>query len=190
MSDHQRKLIRKKVVDLLKRPVAVNVYPTDARQRVFSSRITPYWENEFPAISVYNGPDRVTVLDEAPRRLQHDFTVIVEVVTKVTDDLDDELDDIARQVERVISINDTLEGCAADILLDNSSTTLRENGEQLIGSCKIEFSCEYYTDWPEAVDLEAAGIVTDFDRANTQYSLNNEQAEADRAKDNIEVQTE
>lgn len=182
---HQRTLIRDKVIELLKREKSPGVYPTDVGTKVFSSRILPYWESELPCISVYNGPDRVTVLDEAPRRLQHDFSVNVEVVTKATDDLDDVLDKISRQVERVISVNDTLEGCAADILLDNTSMTLRENGNELIGAAKIEFRAEYYTEWPEEVDL----VLDDFNTANTQYDLESEQAEADRAKDNIEVQS-
>ena len=181
---HQRKLIRQKVIELLLRERTPGTYPTDAENRVMSTRVTPFWESELPAINVYNGTDRADVFDQAPRRMKHDFSLIVECVADATSDgIDDTLDDLARQVERVISVNDTLEGTCADILLNNTETTIRENGDRFIGAARMEFRVEYYTNWPNAVDLD----LDNFETQHVQYDLNN-QAEADRAKDIIEVE--
>lgn len=180
---HQRTLIRQKVIELLTRQKTTGEYPTAAETRVMSTRVTPFWESELPAINVYNGTDRADAFDQAPRRLKHDFSLIVECVADATSDgLDDMLDTIARDVERVISINDTLEGECADILLNNTETTIRENGDKFIGAARMEFRVEYYTNWPDAVDLE----LDNFETTDVQYDLNS-QAEADRAKDIIEV---
>lgn len=181
---HQRTLIRQKVIALLAREKTPGEWPTIAESRVNSTRVTPYWESELPAINVYNGTDRVDVYNQAPRQLRHDFSLIVECVADaMTDGLDDTLDALAREVERVISINDTLEGECADILLNNTEITIRENGDRFIGAARMEFRVEYYTNWPDAVDLE----LDNFETTDVQYDLNN-QAEADRAKDIIEVE--
>lgn len=179
---HQRTLIRRKVIELLTRQKQNGDYPTIAGSRVDSTRVTPYWDQELPCINVYNGIDRVTEFDAAPRRFQHSFTLVVECVAEATDNLDDDLDAMAREVERIISINDQLEGEAADIILDNTDMAIRENGDKLIGAAKIEFRVEYYTNWPDAVDL----VLDDFETTDVQYDLGS-QAAADRAKDIIEV---
>jgi hypothetical protein len=181
---HQRTAIRHKVIELLTREPSPGTWPTMAESRVNSTRVTPYWESELPAINVYNGTDRADVFNQAPRQLRHDFSLIVECVADaLADGLDDTLDAMAREVERVISINDTLEGEAADILLNNTEITIRENGDKFIGAARMEFRVEYYTNWPDAVDLE----LDNFETTDVQYDLNN-QAEADRAKDIIEVE--
>lgn len=180
---HQRTLIRQKVIELLMREKSPGEYPTIAESRVMSTRVTPFWESELPAINVYNGTDRVEVYNQAPRQLRHEFSLMVECVADAqTDGLDDTLDALAREVERVISINDRLEGECADILLNNTETTIRENGDRFIGAARLEFRVEYYTNWPDAVDL----VLDNFETTDVQYDLNN-QATADRAKDIIEV---
>jgi hypothetical protein len=181
---HQRTLIRHKVIDLLTRQRPSGEWPTIAESRVNSTRVTPYWESELPAINVYNGTDRADVYNQAPLQIRHDFSLIIECVADaMTEGLDDTLDALARDVERVISINDTLENQCADILLNNTEITIRENGDRYIGAARMEFRVEYYTNWPDAVDL----VLDDFETAHVQYDLNN-QAEADRAKDIIEVE--
>lgn len=179
---HQRTLIRQKVIELLTRQKTDGSYPTIAGIRVNSTRVTPYWETELPCINVFNGTDRAIVFNESPRELKHDFVIVVECIAEANDMLDDNLDAMAREVERLISINDTLEGMTADIMLDNTEMAIRENGDRLIGAAKIEFRCEYYTQWPDAIDLP----LDDFESAHVQYDLDN-QSEADRCKDIIEV---
>lgn len=179
---HQRALIRQKVIELLTRQKSDGTYPTIVGGRVSSTRVTPYWESELPCINVYNGLDRAIVFNEAPRELKHDFVLVVECVAEANDMLDDNLDAMAREVERVFSINDTLEGVTADIMLDNTEMSIRENGDRLIGAAKIEFRCEYYTAWPDAIDLP----LDDFESVDVQYDIRG-QAVADRAKDIIEV---
>lgn len=180
---HQRTRIRQKVIELLLREKSPGEYPTIAETRIMSTRVTPFWESELPAINVYNGTDRVDVYNESPRMLRHDFSLMIECVADAqTDGLDDSLDAMAREVERIISVNDILEGACADILLNNTEITIRENGDRFIGAARMEFRVEYYTNWPDAVDL----VLDDFETANVQYDLNN-QAVADRAKDIIEV---
>lgn len=181
---HQRTLIRQKVIELLLRERTPGVYPTSAESRVMSTRVTPFWESELPAINVYNGTDRADVFDQAPRRLKHDFSLIIECVADATSDgLDDTLDDMAREVERVLSVNDTLEGTCADILLNNTETTIRENGDRFIGAARMEFRVEYYTNWPNAVDLG----LDDFETLDVNYDLN-EQAASDQAVDIVKFE--
>lgn len=180
---HQRTLIRQKMIELLLRQKPNGEYPTAAETRVMSTRVTPFWESELPAINVYNGTDRVDLFDQAPRRTKHDFSLIVECVADAqSDGLDDMLDAMAREVEIVISINDTLDGTCADIVLNNTETTIRENGDRFIGAARMEFRVEYYTNWPDAVDLE----LDDFETTDVRYDLNS-QAPIDMAKDIIEV---
>lgn len=179
---HQRTLIRQKVIELLSRQKLDGSYPTIAGTRINSSRVTPYWETELPCINVYNGSDRAIVFNESPRELKHDFVLVVECVADANEMLDDNLDTMAREVERVFSVNDTLEGMTADVMLDNTEMAIRENGDRLIGAAKIEFRCEYYTAWPDAIDLP----LEDFESVDVQYDIRG-QDEADRAKDIIEV---
>lgn len=125
---------------------------TDAGQSVFVSRAVPIWETELPAILIYSREEAATVFDEAPRRLQRNLTIVVEIAAKADADLDDTLDDIAQQVEDEMRrgepvLNQTLGNLVADVIYTGAEMVLTADGDkQQHGACIMTYSVIYYTE--------------------------------------------
>lgn len=178
---HPRELIRKKVVEILlnKTMVACNV---------FASRVAPLisnsWQSELPAICVYTMDENATVFTAAPIEYKRIVDVVVEIHASADAALDDALDKIARQVETLLLADDTLDGRADNFTYARSRMVIRDDGEDLLGGCRMFFEATYYDRLPD--DLFNEGL-DDLNTVNTQYSLNNNQPDpADRAKTIIE----
>ena len=93
---HPRKTIRANVVALL-----TGLPLTGAR--VFASRVRPLTDAELPGLRIFTVDSQQADLSLAEGASQFDFTVGIEIVAKVAEDLDDVIDDIAEDVEAALA---------------------------------------------------------------------------------------
>lgn len=177
---HPRELIRKQAVIML-------LGNTLAGTKVFASRVEPFisrsWEQELPAIVVYTMDESAEIYSAAPREYLRKVELVVEIHAAGTETLDDTLDTIARQVEMVLMADDTLGDTVNDLQYTRTRMVLRDEGETLIGGCRISFDAQYLEVHPTAAFDDA---LPDLTSIHTDYSLDNQQAPADRAKTIIE----
>lgn len=176
----QRKLIRKAAAAALLNRTLVGA-------NVFASRSAPMWEDyELPAICIYGTRETITLQDESPRKYRRELELRIEVAATGAD-ADDQLDDIGNQVEQCIGRSNRLtyakEQTVADILLAGEQLEYRTEGKRTIGALVISYTVTYYSYEPDELDSEP---VDDFKSVDTDYSLNNAQAPAERASDLVE----
>lgn len=178
---HPRTAIRNKVVELL-------LGHTDVAESVFASRVKPFlstgWQNELPAIVVYTMDENGEIYNAAPREYLRTVEVVVEVHANADEALDDVLDTISRQVERRLLADDTLGGTVNDFTYSRTKMVIRDEGQDLIGGCRIIFDAEYLDRHPDDLFNET---LPDLNTVVTDYSLSNAQPDpADRARTIIE----
>lgn len=152
--------VRRKIVERLKDR-------TEAAERVFSNRARQLWPEELPAIMVYTRSETSKDFGSAPRSLERELRMAVEIVAKADENLDDELDTIAQQVEDRILGDDTLGGICSDIILTDTEMAVSGEGDTLFGSAVLTFRVVYHTE----VYVKDAEI-TDLERINVDYDLN------------------
>ena len=179
----QRKLIRKAAAAILQ----MNPPVVPKAENIFSSRAAPYWEDyELPAVCVYAQRETIEIYQVSPRLYKRDLELKIEVVAGGRN-ADDDLDDIGDAIERRIGRSDCLtyanEAQVDDIILSSQQIEFRDEGDKIQGALVITYTATYYTSEP---DEYAPDPVDDLDTVGTQYSLDGEQAEADRAKDLID----
>lgn len=157
---HQRKLIRKAVIQRLKDA------NTACGQRVFGNRARQIFQNELPCLLVYTQKEPVEISVQGPREYKRSLQVAVEIVAKADDDLDDSIDDIAEQVEAAIFTDETFGDLASDTILGDTDIDIIDDGEKPIGAAKILLTIPYYQRLPELVpadmdDFKTATMVVD-----------------------------
>lgn len=178
---HQRKLIRDHAVSML-------MGQTAAGSKVFANRVRPLisngWLDRLPAIVIYTLDESSEIFNAAPREYMRTVQLMVEIQARAEESLDDVLDAIADDVERILLRDDTLGGTVNDLRYAQTRMALREDGENLIGACLIQFDAEYLDERP---DDEFNATLDDLNTVTTQYSLNNQQDDPDdRAETRIE----
>lgn len=174
---HPRELIRKQAVALL-------LNKTGAGASVYASRIEPFisndWEQQLPAIVVYTQDESGELWTAAPREYRRSVELVVEIHASGDSTLDDTLDSLARQVEIELLKDDTLGGTVEDLRYARTRMVLRDEGQSLLGGCRISFDADYIDAHPTA-DFNAT--LPDLNTVSTDFSLDNEQTDpADRAR--------
>lgn len=182
---HQRQLIREAAAALL-----VDQGPW--QDRIYRNRMRPLSQlpgqrsarSKLPALVIYTRNEQAEVFNVAPRTYRCTVELVFEYIADDSDTLDDQLDDGAEIIERIIGRNDTLSGTANDSEYSSSQLAFSDQGERNLGSIILTFAVEYDR---EAPDGDFNDTLDDFDKLETQYSLNNQQDDpADRAKTFIE----
>ncbi|MDH0640621.1 hypothetical protein N5D52_27230 [Pseudomonas sp. GD03860] len=178
---HPRELIRKQAV-------AVLLGATGAGASVYASRVAPLisneWQNELPAIIVYTMDETGEIFNQAPREYKRRVELVVEIHAEGNGALDDTLDSLARQVERLLLMDDTLGDTVNDLQYVRSRMVLLDQSEHLTGACRLIFEAEYFDRHPDDLFNQT---LPDLNTVTTEYSLDNAQADpADRAKSIIE----
>jgi hypothetical protein len=186
-----RKVIRKKIIELLKGQ-------TDAEDRVFPNASIPPWSKDLPAILVFNRLEDAEEWAKAPRELKRMVDFSVEITAAGSDEhellppnvnsLSDILDDIAQQVEDVFEKDETLGGTADDSILTSTQFDVEGSGEQPIGSARLVFRVTYYRAAPDSIDKQ--GITDDFNKANAKYEIGHHDSAPDGvtdAEDNVDI---
>ncbi|MNL38531.1 hypothetical protein D3C87_1607530 [compost metagenome] len=109
---------------------------------------------------------------------------MVEIHAEGNTALDDTLDTLARQVERLLLMDDTLGGTVNDLQYLRSRMVLLDQSEQLTGACRVIFEAQYLDRHPDDLFNQS---LPDMNTVTTEYSLDNAQPNpADRAKTIIE----
>lgn len=178
---HPRELIRKQAV-------AVLLGATNAGASVYASRVAPLisngWQSELPAIIVYTMDETAEIFNQAPREYRRRVELVVEIHAEGNDALDDTLDTLARQVERLLLMGDTLGDTVNDLQYVRSRMVLLDQSEHLTGACRLIFDAEYFDRHPDDLFNQS---LPDLKSVKTEYSLGNAQPNpADRAKTIIE----
>ena len=183
-----RKLIRKQVVALLKNR-------TDAGPRVFANATTPQWDNELPAILVYPRSEPVSEYAQAPKELERDLTLEIEIYAEGPEideegnpptgkSLEDILDDMTVQVENALDFDDTLGGTCDESILTNTEFDFEGDGGQPLGSARLTFSVTYLTKSPRSVDKQ--GSLADFKSNKVDWNIGDD-PKTREAKDTIDL---
>lgn len=176
---HPRQMIREAVRDAL-------AGKTDVGNRIYLNRATPFtsrrWEDNLPAIVVYTLDESAELSAAAPLEYQRTVQVAVEILSRADDDLDDVLDTIARQVELSLILDDSLGGACNALRYSSTQMVLKPDGDDLFGGCRILFTAEYFDEQPTRESVE---VLDDLKRIRTEYSLDNDQPEGDRAVTDI-----
>lgn len=178
---HPRELIRKQAV-------AVLMGATSAAASVYASRVAPLisngWQSELPAIIVYTMDETGEIFNQSPREYRRRVELVVEIHAEGNEALDDTLDTLARQVERLLLMDDTLGDTVNDLQYVRSRMVLLDQSEHLTGACRLIFEAEYFDRHPDDLFNEN---LPDLNTVTTEYSLDNAQPNpADRAKTIIE----
>lgn len=175
----QRKLIRKKVAELL-------AGATNAGASVFASRARAVFANELPAILVYSREETVTIYNASPRELQHVLTLVIEIAATADEELDDLLDDIAQQVIDRLNEYQTLDGTASDRVLTGSQLQIVGEGENQHGACALTYEVTYYT-FDVATGLVEPNLITPFETATVTHRPNGADENSPPVSDTISL---
>ena len=123
-----RKQIRKRIISTL-------VGRTNARERVRANRGEVTWGENLPSISVYfKGESEITEIQTAPRKMRRHLELEVECIVSGQDgeEISDNMDDLTEQVERCLSVDDSVGGCANDIILAKDKGFVGLNSRTLL----------------------------------------------------------
>lgn len=157
----QRKAIRQSLAAILKNAA------TAAGDRVFSSRSTPIFESELPAILVYTRSESVELFAESPREYKRTVTVVIEAVAETTgENLDDQLDDVGQEIEAALAVDHTAGDTVSELTLSGSDLLVDRDGEKYQGAVKLEYQAIYYT----CAD-EDSGDLGNLGTSNIDYDL-------------------
>lgn len=133
---NKRKLIRTAAVSLLSGNTA-------AGTNVFDNRVTRFWREELPAISVFTRQETATKRDVSGRQSIRVLELQIEVRAEGDEAVDDTLDDICEQIENIIEENQSINGLAHGTVLTNTEIELDADGEKLIGIATLNFEVRY-----------------------------------------------
>jgi len=178
-----RMAIRKQAIKFLKGR-------TNAGSNVRANRSETNWQENLPGINVYTRGEVNTEMNQAPRRLRRNLELEVEIIDEGSDgeEISDKLDILAEQVERCLSVDDSLGGCADDIILTNvSDLEVESGGSKPSGSIRLTFNVKYNEFSPR--DRKGQGTFETFEELSAEWDLQPGQDEADRATDIITIPT-
>lgn len=184
MPDHQRKIIRKAIVETLTRKTA-------AVDRVFPTRIVPLRRNlELPAICVFIVEDDVEPDSEkrAPRELFKHAMVTIEGWVTPGENVDDAMDDLSLEIETAMHADpffaDANGACRAmDSVLEKTTLEVIERGDRLMGLVSLFYRFDYTQLAPEApTNLD------DFETVESTFQLEGTQDLGDVAIDLFTVE--
>ena len=174
-----RKLIRKKVVEILKGA-------TDVGDSVFPNASVPVWHNELPVILVYPRSESASEYAVAPRELERDLDLVIEILATGPEEnellgtpelteksLEDTLDDIAQQVEDIMDADDSLQSTADGSMLQNTEMEYDASGGSPTGSCRLTYGVTYYTMSPR--DTSNQNIENDFNTNKVEFNISEDE---------------
>lgn len=174
----KRKEIRKAVVKALKGR-------TRAGDRVRANRSEVNWQQTLPHVNIYFRGEDVQETDQAPRLLKRVINMEVEIIDEGRDgdELSDKLDDLSEQVEAALSVDDSLQCTADDIVLQNIELEADSDGDKPTGSARLMFNVTYHEFSPRTVQQ----VLPDLKTVGTEWDVTVEVA--DRPTDTISIPT-
>ncbi len=176
-SGSRRKEIRKQIVKILRGR-------TDARDNIRVNPGEASWQENLPQINVYfKGEGIDSELAQAPRLLRRVINFEIEIIADDNnwEDLSDKLDDMAEQVEVLLSIDDSLDCLADDIILDAIDIDTEGVSTKPVGSVRLSYRILYSEFSPR--DIRDQGNFPDLKTIDATYDVTPE--DADKPKDTI-----
>jgi len=159
---HQRLEIREHVTTLLRDNIQ-NV-------QVFSSRLRALNNENLPAILIYTRTESTEKFAEAPRELDRNLELLVEIKVDGLYDCDDVADQFAGQVEDLIHQDDSFGELVNDVLLSNTDIEFFNEGAKPFCVARLTFDVQYFTFTNIYIEPN------DFDSAEFDLDLNNDQS--------------
>jgi len=158
---HQRLQIRKHVTALLRENIQ--------NAQVFSSRLRALNNENLPAILIYTRTESTEKFAEAPRELDRNLELLVEIKVDGLYDCDDIVDQFADRVEDLIHQDDSFGELVNDVLLSNTDIEFFNEGAKPFCVARLTFDVQYFTF--TNLYLEP----NDFNSAEFDLDLNNDQ---------------
>lgn len=138
MSKHKRQLIREAVKEML-------LNETDAGEKVYSNRVTAYWREEVPCISVFTTEETAAPRDITNRKYTRKLNLTIEIRTEASDNLDDSLDSLALKVEQLIDADLTLKNTAHNVVMTGTDIGFAGEGSKPVGLLNLVYEVTYLT---------------------------------------------
>jgi len=134
---HLRLQIRKHVTTLLRENIQ-NV-------QVFSSRLRALTNENLPAILIYTRSESTEKFAEAPRELDRNLELLVEIKVEGLYDCDDVVDRFADRVEDLVHQDDSFGALVNDVLLSNTDIEFFNEGAKPFCLARLTFDVQYFT---------------------------------------------
>ena len=134
---HQRIPIRNHVTDLLRENIQ--------NAQVFSSRLRALNNEHLPAILVYTRNESAQKFAEAPRELDRNLELLIEIKVDGLHDCDDVADQFANRVEDLIHQDDSFGELVNDVLLSNTDIEFFNEGAKPFCVARLTFDVQYFT---------------------------------------------
>lgn len=173
MAESERKRIRKKVIEILK-----NKNIPEVEQSIFSQRSVASGAEELPLIIVYIKSETNERHNESPKSYKRNVLIEIEINTthNTDDELADEMDDLSQYVEDALEKSEPeffkmkdrkgLDGLINDYNLSSSLYDSDGDGMNPVGSVRLVYDFEYYTDENRESSL------ADFKKMESTYHVN------------------
>ena len=168
---HLRLQIRKHVTTLLRENLP--------SAQVFSSRLRALNNENLPAILVYTRTESAEKFAEAPRELDRNLELLVEIKVDGLYDSDDIADQFASQVEDLIHQDDSFGALVNDVLLSNTDIEFFNEGAQPFCVARLTFDVQYFTFTNIYIEPN------DFNGAEFDLDVNNDQAAEIKTRINL-----
>lgn len=151
---HQRKLIRKRMVSMLKDGIPiegtdpVQYMKLDVGGRVYAQRPEPVFETEYPMGLVYFASETVREVSAARDIIRRTVDVNVDLVETLRTGIEDELDRLAWQTEIILLSDHTMSLDFVNWIELSTVIPYQDNvdGEHPRGVTRLTFAVDYWTE--------------------------------------------
>lgn len=156
---------------------------------VHKTRFLPYFPGELPAIGVYILDEPADDEETAPREYARLPQLMIEICLKKNhiENSDDITDYIAKQVEDLFFIDNTMGDLVDDLKLRNTKLTPKIDGEDLYMGATMDWEIKYRTDAPEE---QGAPLVEDLEKSFTQIGVGHDETPVDEHAIEAEIDHE
>lgn len=161
----RRAEIRRRVADILMNCGSlepVNGYPTNAEERIYTSRRRKLHHSQLPCLLIYANSETCELFNESPRSYKKTLTLVIGVVAEDNEALDDLLDKICGQVEQVFNENVYLgsdDELVEECRLLKTELGLAVDCDVQTGGAVMTFEVIYYEDAVNSGQLDPHRLV-------------------------------
>lgn len=191
MQLHPRTLIRHALVARLK---AFEPLAALCGGRIHANRVSPWSEDELPALGVYMLSEQCLETDIAPPPDERRLTLALEIIARANEGLEDTLDAISLALERALDTLDALgaemealggEDCLLALAFEGSETALAEDGSRLAAVNAVSLTLDYRM--PNTLPEHDPALLPDFRVAATGWDLAHSDPRVIDAEDHTEM---
>jgi hypothetical protein len=139
---HPRQQIREAVANRLKE---VN---TKAKNRVFTSRAKPIFDQDMPAIIIYTNEENIKQErwdTDGFGALTRELDIFIEAIDKGKEELDDNLDALALEIENALDGWEIPNRKSSILKFIGTDMDMSIDGKSIYGAIRLSFSLSYRT---------------------------------------------